>query len=626
MPDSINSNRPRLVTRTRRLTLILGAALALLLTLTPLAVGTSAQAQTADPTPLPLYSLPDARTRRAYTSSSIALAGDGPTAIAVNTLNNTATILVPRLDRVVAEISVGLDPRSVALTLDGARAVVTNRGDNSLSLIDMNAAEVVATYPVDGVWPYGVVVGDASTAYVSLQGSSAIAVVDLVSGATVDRIAVPAHPAGLALWGDFLYVTHFWSGDLTMIYAPQRRVIQTVRTGADLGISAAIEIDITRGIAYLPQTRANTTNIALTYDTTVFPLVNVLNLRDLSVDRSGRIALDTADQPVNMPFALALDRFRRRLYVANAGSNSVSAIDLDTGLARANIAVGSNPRGLVLNRDNTLLYVHNTLDGTVSTIQTDRFEVTSVLPISDLTIPVDVLIGAQLFYGAADPRISAAGWLSCANCHFDGMSDGRVWSGFTDGPRNTPLLYALPETVPYNWSGTWDELGQIEHKIRALHAGAGLIEGISTRELLDLADENQGYAGLSADLDLLTAYLTTLRAPANPAAFAPEVLERGAQVFTEQACADCHVGPAGTNLQSFDVGTGGSPLERGGPSFDTPTLRWLWLSAPYFHDGSAATLRQVFEHAGEHQLIFDVSPADIDALVSYLLSLPQPEL
>lgn len=623
MPDPINF-RPQLVMRARRLPVIAALAFALLLTLTLLAVQPTAQAQTVEPTPLPLYSLPDARTRRVHTSSSIALGGDGPTAIAVNTLNNTATILIPRLDRVVAEIPVGLDPRSVALTSDGARAVVTNRGDNSLSLIDMNVAEVVATYPVDGVWPYGVVIGEDGFAYVSLQGSSAIAVIDLTSGATVDRIAVPAYPTGLALWADFLYVTHFWSGEVSLIYTPQRHLIQTVSTGADLGISSAVEIDITRGIAYLPQTRSNTTNLVLTYDSAVFPVINVVNLRDLSVDRRSRIALDTADQPVNLPFALALDRFRRRLYVANAGSSSVSVIDLDTGLARANIPVGSNPRGLVLNRDNTLLYVHNTFDGTVSTIQTERFEVTSVLPISDLTIPVDVLIGAQLFYGASDPRMSADGWLSCANCHFDGMSDGRVWLGFSDGPRNTPLLYALPETVPYNWSGTWDELGEVERKIRALHAGTGLIEGISSRELLAYSDSDQGYAGLSADLDLLTAYLTTLRAPANLVPPQPDVIARGAQVFAEQACADCHVGPAGTNLQSFDVGTGGSALERRGPSFDTPTLRWLWLSAPYFHDGSAATLREVFEREGEHQLIYDVSPEDIDALVSYLLSLPGP--
>src|SRR5690606_17358220 len=143
----------------------------------------------------------------------------------------------------------------------------------------------------------------------------------------------------------------------------------SVRTGMDTALFQAMEPDVSRGVAYLPQTRLNAQNVALTYDTTAFPVVNVLDLRDLSVRRSDRISLDTADRPVNMPFAVALDRFNLRLYVANAGSDNVSVIDLTTGQARGHVPVGVNPRGILLNRDNTLLYVHNVLDGTVTTIQ-----------------------------------------------------------------------------------------------------------------------------------------------------------------------------------------------------------------------------------------------------------------
>jgi cytochrome c peroxidase len=82
------------------------------------------------------------------------------------------------------------------------------------------------------------------------------------------------------------------------------------------------------------------------------------------------------------------------------------------------------------------------------------------------------------------------------------------------------------------------------------------------------------------------------------------------------------MGTTGTDLQLHDVGTGALLPERRGSQYDTPQLRWLWLSAPYFHDGSAATLRDVFEREGAHQLIYVVSPQDIDALVAYLLTLP----
>jgi cytochrome c peroxidase len=56
--------------------------------------------------------------------------------------------------------------------------------------------------------------------------------------------------------------------------------------------------------------------------------------------------------------------------------------------------------------------------------------------------------------------------------------------------------------------------------------------------------------------------------------------------------------------------------------FDTPGLRWLWLSAPYRHDGGAPTLRDLFTQPGAHNLSAQVSTADLDALSAYLLSLP----
>lgn len=565
----------------------------------------------ATPTPLPLFSLPDSRANRAYTSNTIAFGNDRQTMVAANMINNSVTILIPQFNRVVTEIPVGLDPRSVAITPDGTRALVANHGDGTLSVIDLTNRTVLATIPV-GVLPYGVVSNSDSTAYVSLQGSDEIAIVDLTGESVLRTIPVPDAPAGLSLWGDFLYVTHFWSGELSLIYLPQGRVIQSVATGSDTALFQNIELDITRGIAYLPQTRLNAQNQTLTYDTIAFPVVNTLNLRDLTLMRERRLAIDSIDRPVNMPFAVALDRFAQRLYVANAGSDSVSAIDLSSGTIRANIPVGANPRGILLNGDNTLLYVHNALDGTITTINTSTLAVTDVMPIINLSISLDSLLGAQLFYSATDPRLSVGSTISCATCHFDGQSDGRVWQGFPDGPRNTPLLYHLPETVPYNWSATWDELADVETKIRWLQAGTGLIEG---------AQVDEPHAGMSVDLDLLTQYLITLQAPPNPNQFPQNVIERGREVFDEKNCAECHVGPAGTGLQSHDVGTGTSPLEKRGTAFDTPTLRGLWLSAPYFHDGSAQTLRRVFELPGTHQLIFDVPPEDIDALTSYLLAL-----
>lgn len=562
-----------------------------------------------EPTPRPLYALPDARSNAAFTSSSIALDELNGLLATVNMLSDSVAIVAPIAGELRAEITVGDDPRTVTFTPDGLRVLTANRGDGTLSIVDLQAGAVDGTVNLGGVWPYGVVSANNSTAYVSLQGSGEVVVVDLTARTVTQRISTPPFPTGLALWGDFLYVSHLWSGDVSLIYLPQNKVVSTISTGGDTGMSPSLMVDVTRGEAYLPQTRAYASNTSPTYDTLVFPVVNVVQLSGLGLQRGQRITPDTADRPVNMPFAVEIDPFRRWLYVANAGSNDVSVIEIDSGLALGNIPVGSNPRGLVLNRDNSRLYVHNALDGTVAIIDTGTRNILDAIPINTaLSIPVDVLIGAELFHSAADPRLSTDRWISCANCHFDGMSDGRVWQDMLGEPRNTPLLYDLVNTPPYTWTGGWDELADSEIKLRVLQAGLGLVEDELVQPPL-----GDPHAGLSLDLDTLVFYLETLNGPTSPFPADTPQVERGREVFEEQSCGACHALPLGTNLEAVDVGTGGT--------FDVPTVRWLWASAPYYHDGSAETLYDVFAMPGAHQLTMSVSPSDIDALVAYLLTL-----
>ncbi|MAS36964.1 MAG: hypothetical protein CL610_23370 [Anaerolineaceae bacterium] len=587
--------------------------------LLPLLVGVIVRAQVQEPTPMPLYAMPDNRLARTFISDSLTLTTDGRTLLVTNMLNNTLSfvdVFTPNAAQLIQEIPVGSDPRSVALTPDNELALVTLRGEDTLAVVDVATRTLLSTIPMGtGTLPYAVISNANNRAFVSLGGSAEVVEVDLAAQQVARRIPVADSPAGLALWGDFLYVIHLWSGDISLVYLPRNEVIDQTSTGADTALSQGIDIDVQRGIAYLPQTRSNADNRALTFDTTVFPVVNQIDLRGLIALPERRINLSTADRPVNMPFAVAVDPFRNWLYVANAGSDDVSVIDLATGLARAHIPVGANPRGLQLNRDNTYLFVHNAIDATITVVETSQAQAIDVLPISTPTISNDILLGAELFHNATDPRLSEDHWLSCANCHFDGLPDGRTWEGFRAGPRNTPPLYNLIETAPYTWSGTWDEIQDVELKIRALQAGTGLIEDFPINE-----PNGNPHANLSIDLDVLAAYLLALPTPGNPNTFDETLLEQGRQVFEEQGCDACHAGAAGTDFQSHNVGTGDPERENRGLMFDTPSLRYLWLSAPYFHDGSAETLLDVFTLPGDHQLVKTVDPADLAALLAYLLS------
>ena len=60
----------------------------------------------------------------------------------------------------------------------------------------------------------------------------------------------------------------------------------------------------------------------------------------------------------------------------------------------------------------------------------------------------------------------------------------------------------------------------------------------------------------------------------------------------------------------------------GAGQFDTPSLLGLWMSAPYYHDGTASTLRDVFTVGGQHGILDEIGPNELSDLVDYLLALP----
>jgi cytochrome c peroxidase len=126
------------------------------------------------------------------------------------------------------------------------------------------------------------------------------------------------------------------------------------------------------------------------------------------------------------------------------------------------------------------------------------------------------------------------------------------------------------------------------------------------------------------DAAAVDAYLQSLAPTPSPALVKgrlPAAAERGKKLFfsSRTDCATCH--PAGlfTDLQSHDVGTR-SQVDRTS-EFDTPTLVELWRTAPYLHDGSAVSLREVlttFNKSDRHGKTSSLTPSEIDDLAEYL--------
>jgi mono/diheme cytochrome c family protein len=104
-------------------------------------------------------------------------------------------------------------------------------------------------------------------------------------------------------------------------------------------------------------------------------------------------------------------------------------------------------------------------------------------------------------------------------------------------------------------------------------------------------------------LAALREYQHSLEAPGPPAGSVDATAAARGQVVFDARCANCHVG---ATLTDNNNGVLHDPAETGMDAryaqrttekrYRTTPLRGLWQHPPYFHDGSAATLRDVVEH------------------------------
>ena len=557
---------------------------------------------------------------RHYSSSSVVVSPDQAYIAATNPDSDSITIVNAQSLKVKSEVGVGDDPRTLSFTPDSKNLVVSNHGYNTISIVDIDKGIEIAQYPV-GSMPYGVV-NNGDYVFVSEFGLGRISVVDLSTGLVVGNVSVDEFPSAMALdsTGKRLFVTHFFSGSVSVIDLITFTVVQRISTGRDTNLSQFISLNSDASKAYIPQTRSNVTNEALLFDTTVFPVVNVVDLSQFTLLNSERITLDTADEPVNMPFAVALSPDDKTVYLANAGSNNVSIIDLDTNKGKAHIEVGANPRGIAITENGANIFVNNVLDGTLSVIDTSTLKVSAEVILTKIPLNEDVLEGKRIFNSSESPLLSTDNWISCATCHFDGMMDSRTWLGFSDGPRNTPSLLGVKDTLPIHWSGDFDELHDVEITIREVQFGDGLIFGSVNDSL------GPTHAGVSAKLDSLVAYMESLEIRSSPYNSDIESIIRGKSLFAKHACNSCHRQPFYIDMKLHDVGTGVASKEKNshgrGTKFDTPSLSGIWMTAPYFHDGSAETLEDVFQTGTTHNISFKMNEHEIADLITFLKSLP----
>lgn len=252
-----------------------------------------------------------------------------------------------------------------------------------------------------------------------------------------------------------------------------------------------------------------------------------------------------------------------------------------------------------------------------------------------------VELGRLLFY---DPILSGDGQTACATCHSEhwGMGDGLplaigVGAGDLVGPgrrgtaigrRNAPTLWNAAARGALFWDGSVRSLeeqallpfeSEVELDLPVEDALAALADIAEYRELFDAAFPDRRPAitaqALSSALAEFQRTLMSQHAPydaylaGDTPALSARMLE-GLALLEELGCESCHAPPLfqsdryarrlppreGTEQVALDLGryeVTGDPADR--EAFRVPTLRNVRDTAPYFHDGSVATLREAVE-------------------------------
>ena len=293
---------------------------------------------------------------------------------------------------------------------------------------------------------------------------------------------------------------------------------------------------------------------------------------------------------------------RNQVIVAFAGVSELAVSEKGLASHYERIMVGRRPSAFWLAPDESMLYVANQFDDSISVIDCGTWEsvkTVSLGPMSALT-PRDK--GEMLFY---DARLSSDGWFSCHSCHTDGHTNGEQSDTFGDNnegsAKQVPSLLGVADTRPWGWDGAVESLDQqIKKSIQLTMRGP---------ELPD------------ADVDAISVFLKSLQPPV-PLNVARGVsrehqVKRGRQLFVEHNCTDCHQPGSYTTAEVYDVGLRD---ENDHSEFNPPSLRGVAHRPRLLHDGQAANFREALEvHPNGSPL--PLSDSEWDDLAAFLRTL-----
>jgi YVTN family beta-propeller protein len=239
--------------------------------------------------------------------------------------------------------------------------------------------------------------------YVPEGSANAILVLDPASGEMVRRIEDVPEVHGLAAGpkGDFLVAGSLAEGPADGA-PPKPEGMAASDHAAHHGKSAAAALGAGEAVSYVSIVRPHDGKITrrievpgAVHHTAVSPDGRYAVATHPSGDAISRIDLDTFEVTTittwPLPNYAVISGDGTKIYVSNAGDDTVSELDAERGIVLRDIVVGPSPEHVVLAPDDERLYVANIDDGTVSVVAlpngevVETFEIGGVLHGLDLT-------------------------------------------------------------------------------------------------------------------------------------------------------------------------------------------------------------------------------------------------
>jgi cytochrome c peroxidase len=265
-----------------------------------------------------------------------------------------------------------------------------------------------------------------------------------------------------------------------------------------------------------------------------------------------------------------------------------------------------------------------------------------------------VVLGRMLYY---DPRLSKGQDVSCNSCHElnkYGVDNQPVSDGDKGqkGTRNAPTVYNAAGHFVQFWDGrapTVEEqakgpiLNPVEmampNEKRALAVVDSMPEYVEAFQKAFPGEKHPvTFDNLAKAIGVFERKLVTVsrwdKFLGGDQAALTDAEKAGLNKFLDAGCQNCHNGIylGGSMFQKLGLAIPWDNADDPGRFavtkqeadrmvFKVPTLRNVEKTAPYFHDGSIATLDEAVRQMANHQLARTLSKAEADSIVTFLKAL-----